>query len=187
MIIGITGQKRSGKDTVTAMLTDSYPLMKFERIALADAMKDFTQELLKMPLEDLEYLKDNEDVSITRDSAAVSMRHFLQTLGQGVKEITKDDLVWCKFLVSRLDPEVNYVISDIRFPFEATFFRDWAEGSMTKYLQFKVERKGCEPDGHVSEMFIDEIKEDYLLSNNSTLDALKTSVNQTLISAMLGK
>ena len=187
MIIMMTGKKRSGKDTAAQIAIESYPNLKFERIALADAMKQFTCELLGYDLKTVEALKEAESTPFACFDATATMRHFLQTLGQGVKDITGDDLVWCRYLARQLDLEnKNYILTDVRFPFEQVFFTKLAEIVGTRALTIKIERSGLDNDDtHVSEQNFDKIPHDAIVYNNSTIEELHTSLEQVFINFML--
>ncbi len=176
MIIGITGYKRSGKDTAAQILVDNIT-PKIKRIALADAMKNFTSELLDIDVEVVETLKAMEDVKLTSwDNSQATMRTFLQNLGQGIKDITGDELVWCRYLARQLtfDNNESYVIPDIRFPFEEAFFRELAEIAGVPFVMVRIVRDGVGgDDNHVSEQSISKVREDITVFNNGTVKELE--------------
>jgi len=183
MIIGITGYKRSGKDTAAQILVDNNTF-KVERIALADVMKNFTSELLGIEVEVVETLKTMGDVKLTTwGSSQTTMRTFLQSLGEGVKEVTGDELVWCRHLARQLTfgGTGGYVISDIRFPFEERFFRELAEIAGVPFVMMRVVRDGVGgDDNHVSEQSIGSVREDVTILNNGTIEELEEQLFATL-------
>ena len=188
MIVMMTGKKRSGKDTAAQIIKDAFPKLDFERIALADAMKEFTCELLGYQPQIVESLKEAENVPFACFDATATMRQFLQTLGQGVKDITGDDLVWCRYLAYQLDLEnKNYVLTDVRFPFEQKFFTELAKIADTGVLTIKIEREGIDnDDSHISEQNFDKIPYDVVITNNSTLEELETRLRHVFKNYMLG-
>ena len=170
-LVVITGQKRAGKDTLTSRLVLHG---NSTRVALADEMKVFTCRLLGIELGTLERLKVLEDTFISPFSLKrATMRTFLQELGQGMKDLTGDDLIWCKILANKMDfAEANYVVSDIRFPFEEQFFRGLAKEAGIDFMAIRVKREGCGGDNHESERFINDVRVDAVIDNNGTIDEL---------------
>jgi hypothetical protein len=182
MIIGITGYKRSGKDTLADIFVDEIT-PKIKRIALADAMKEFTSELLGIDLEFVENLKAAEDVRLLSwDNSPATMRTFLQNLGQGVKELTQDELIWCRILARQIEEGEGYVIPDIRFPFEAAFFKKFAEISGIPFVMIRVVRPELDTDDtHISETSISQVKDDFVIVNDGTIEDLRKKATERLV------
>jgi len=180
-LVTVVGHKRAGKNTIGDLFQQSVPSVK--QVALADAMKEFACKLLGMNLETLERLKELEDVSLTPFGTEKhsSMRTFLQVLGQEVKALTGDDLIWCRILAKKLDLDnEEYVITDVRFPFEEAFFRKLADLADIDYVSIKVERDGCGGDSHESEKYIDDIQTDIVIENNGTIEELDYSLKKAI-------
>lgn len=182
MIIMITGKKQSGKDTTANIIKTHFPKLKFSGVALANAMKTFTCQLLDIPLYEVEDLKVQEDNYLLQPSkyrqSGATMRTFLQNLGQGIKEIAKDDLIWCRHLARSMHVEdTNYLLTDIRFPFEQQFFAQLGKLAGVSVVTIRVERDDDSPtDTHISEQNFDKIPYDYLIKNNGTLAELENKV-----------
>jgi hypothetical protein len=179
-IIAVSGCKRAGKNTIGDLFTDCCDDTK--QVGLADAIKEFTAELLNMDMEVIEKLKVLEDTKITPFSnSGVTMRQFLQNLGQGMKEITGDNLFWCRKLAQKMEFGKNsYVITDIRFPFEEQFFRELAKIAGYDYASIKVKRSGTCGDTHTSETSIDFVYADVTVENNGTIKELAENLAEEL-------
>jgi len=170
-LVCVTGQKRAGKDTLTGRIILHGG---GTQVALADEMKKFTCRLLGIDLDTLEKLKVLEETRLSPFSGKmVTMRTFLQELGQGMKDLTGDNLIWCKILARQLDLEnEEYVISDIRFPFEEQFFRGLAREAGIDFMAMRVEREGCGSDGHASENYINDVRVDAVIQNDGSIEDL---------------
>ena len=80
----------------------------------------------------------------------------------------------------------NYVLTDVRFPFEQVFFTKLAEIADTKSLTIKIERGGIDnDDAHISEQNFDKILHDVVVPNNDTIDELQTRVQKVFRDFML--
>jgi hypothetical protein len=182
MIIGITGYKRSGKDTLADIFVEDIT-PKIHRIALADAMKQFTSELLGVGLDTIESLKAAESVRLLSwDNSPATMRTFLQNLGQGVKDLTRDELIWCRILARQIEEGEGYVIPDIRFPFEEAFFRKFAEIADINFVMIRVVRPELDTnDTHISETSISQVKDDFVIVNDGTIEDLRDKATDQLV------
>ncbi len=168
MIIGITGKKRSGKDTIADYLVENY---RYHKASLAAPMKRFAMDVFGWTEEWIETEKETVD-----PRHGISYRQFMQwigtdamqhKLGEDFPEFGKitGRKVWIKKLLS--DSLWNTVTSDVRFPHEADAIRD-AGG-----IILQVVRPGLDnDDAHASEMEMDSIDADYVIHNDSTLDYL---------------
>lgn len=171
--IGITGYKRSGKDTIASVLVEH----GFTRIGFADPLKSMalscdpfveihgrTPEFARLTeivgLLGWELAKDHEDV-----------RRFLQRLGtEGVRDHLGPD-AWVNALKLRADQEglTRIVVPDVRFMNEAAAIRKWG-GQI-----WKVHRPGCLSDGHASEAYIEQIDADVEFHNTGEITDLRAS------------
>lgn len=181
MIIIMVGGKQHGKDTFTEILTKMHPELNFKRRAFADAMKGLTGDLLQCSPSSLESLKVQEDVSIINTELleldnGVTMRTFLQTLGQSLKDLTGNPLIWCDILAQTMQVEKeNYIISDCRFGFEAKYLRTLAYQAKQKVAVVKITnpRVVMNEDTHVSEQSYQDIITDFAVINGGTIEELQ--------------
>jgi dephospho-CoA kinase len=177
MLIGITGYKRSGKDTVAQIMVQH---SNFERYAFADTIKAGCKVLFDWN-DDHVYGDLKEEID---PRWGVSPRQMLQIFGTeifqyGIPKLFPEyaKIVGRSFWVKRTFAEIeknkdtnNIVIPDVRFHHEVDAIR--ARGG----LIFKVVRSGYKSDGHESEEHIKEIDADYTILNNDTLEQLESVV-----------
>ena len=174
MIVAVVGKKRSGKDTIATMFMDGTKNSDnpFQQASFAQPMKKWGSAMLGIPQQELEDLKNDE--TKTLGGLPQTGRGFLQELGQGLKELLHDDMVWTNILVSNLEPTKRYVISDTRFPFEEEALRSFATANDMDYASIRVNRLEADKvsDNHVSEQMIDYIRATDVVENNGTLSEL---------------
>lgn len=188
-VICMAGEKRSGKDTAcilaTELLTEAG--YKVQRVALADAMKEITSKVLSVGLDDVETLKDDEDIMIGEiiysegpvyTEPFTNMRGVLQRLGEHLKVYFGKN-VWFDLACQKITEEKTvYIITDIRFPFEldnfVTKFNAWS---------IKIERDtDLDTDNHESEKFIKDIETSHIIDNNSSMEKFKENLRDILLS-----
>lgn len=161
-IVALTGHKQSGKDTVAGVLET----MGFQRIAFADPLKAVASSI--------GWDGTKDDYEPCDCCGMLQGRRLLQTLGT---EGLRDNLwrsILIDTLVRRIDGRTNYVISDLRFPDEASAIRHWG-GEI-----WRVKRPGYEGDGHSTERLIDEIVPHLTIVNAGPVTALERRVRQVI-------
>lgn len=174
-LVGIIGRAGSGKDTVATM-------MPAIRIAFADPMKealvtifDWERILLWGPSE----LRNTvDDRFVTPDGQPLTVRHAAQTIGTEWGRRLIDEQLWVKLGIIRAQQEMDrlnrVVITDVRFLNEAKAIQD-AGGEV-----WRVVRPGAGLTGaaalHPSEIEQDQIRADFEIQNNGTLEELKDKV-----------
>jgi Deoxynucleotide monophosphate kinase len=180
MIIGLTGLKGSGKDTIAAHLIKSYG---FERRAFADKLKESAAALLKLDPSHFEVLKNSPDIlfaigSFKQDGmfemiVNQSTREFLQRYGtESHRDVFGQD-----FWVNQLLPmdgfytDRNIVITDVRFVNEAERIH------ALKGHVVRVVRTLFNDDAHTSEQEQLQIKSDYELDNTGYLYELPKKID----------
>lgn len=179
-VITLSGKKRAGKDTsglyLKHALINTYG-KKVELIALAEPMKDMVAKLLNITVEEVEYLKNAEVEYINYSGVnPLTVRNLLQNFGQGLKEYFGRD-VWCELVEKKMtDDDTIYIITDVRFPFELDYFlKRYATNSI------KIEKdQEYDEDSHESEQYIDDIKTQFIVENNGTLDMLEEHLKDIL-------
>ena len=173
MLIGITGQKFSGKSTVAKMLSD---MLNYRVVSFADKLKDVTCVLSGCTREDLENYDFKESVLVPDHLKPYcgnvefpTYRAFLQHFGSEVMRGVNDN-IWIDCTLSNCGD--NCIVSDCRFPNEAKAVK--ARGGIV----IKVVRPDAKAeDSHQSETRIDEIVPDIIIENNSDLKALQGNVS----------
>lgn len=173
MIIGLCGHKRTGKDTIAAILVENHG---FEQIALADPIKEIAMLMFGWDFHmvyGIEY--DREQII---PAWGFSVRHALERIGTELgRELHSE--VWIRKALRRAENSTKQgvVISDVRFHNEVKAIRD------VYGIIWKVERPGFEGDAaHASEMEIDDIRGDRTIVNDGTLLDLKAKVSGALSS-----
>lgn len=193
MLIGITGLKRSGKDTVGEYLETK----GFQRKSFAAPMKIITRQIdpIVHALPPLQYgSADGSDkadtVKLVRLSDVIGAgedhvkatypeyRRFLQRLGTEAFR-SFDDQFWINWLFNELDASdpmpAHVCITDARFPNEVEKIRE--RGG----VMWRIEREGVDTtDLHASEAFIQELDVDVTILNNGTLSDLYRTVDSLL-------
>lgn len=147
MIIGIFGYAGAGKDTAA----DALP---FTKIAFADPLRTACAALfnLKMPVP--------PDEKTIPGPVGVSYRRAMQVMGTDVVRDQFSSLFpelshegkdhWVELLFKRINPDENYVITDVRFLNEAAAVVQ--NGGLLVYI-----KRGPSSDSHPSETGIDTI------------------------------
>jgi shikimate kinase len=179
-IIGITGKKFSGKDTLGNYFVQNY---NYEQIAYADAIKDAVKCIFDFDDEQLHGLKKEE----VDEFWGKTPRQVLQFVGTDLfrnhthellPNIGKD--IWIQVVKRKImnrmkkDPNLCFVITDARFHNEVDVVKQLG-GTVIK-LQRHTE---CQ-DNHESETLIDTLPADYEFKNNSTKEELYDTVTETL-------
>jgi hypothetical protein len=172
MIIGLTGYAQSGKDSVANILVENYG---YQRIAFADPIRNLLYEMNPIVKDGgyrLQGVVDGYGWDVAK-TAFPEVRNMLQTLGVGARK-TFGDMFWVKQALSGLQlfGEVNYVITDVRYPNEAKAIRDYDSSQI-----WRIKRTGVDPvNTHASETAMDGEKVDQIFLNNGTLDDLKVLI-----------
>ena len=184
-IIGIHGPSRSGKDTVCQILTEEFPLIKFQRQGFADALKisaalalglrgpnDHDAELLaKMD-------KIKESGEIKTPFGTISGRQFLQNYGTEAHRTMFDEDFWVdavipdpsfpRLMVSGVIRDADVLlIPDVRYQNEIT--RIVKSGGEIWKVRRSVKGHNT---GHASEGEL-TARWDLIIDNNESLEELR--------------
>lgn len=190
MIVGLTGLKGSGKDTVGAYLVKDH---QFERLAFADPLKKSVAALLDIPYSQIDRMKNNPHAVLTlavkqsvyvsgaptanmvSEQKNITMRQFLQRYGtEAHRELFGTDF-WIDLTlpVQGYYPGRAIVVTDVRFDNEAARVRQLGG------VVWAVERDGLPSgDTHASEII--DFPIDYVVKNNGTFDELFAGVEEAL-------
>lgn len=165
MIVGITGLKRSGKDTLAACSVER----GWKRYALADPIKEACKALFDWTPERIELMKETTD-----ERWGISPRRAMQVIGTEVFRLALPDMIpgfTDAFWIERMRMEYgrcdDMVVPDVRFPDEAQAIRD--QGGKI----IRIYRPGSKKDPHPSEAMVDSIKYDYAIVNEDSEAELK--------------
>jgi hypothetical protein len=198
VVIGIGGEKYSGKDTIADFFVERFD---FTKISFADPLRDICSKASGIPVEEFlnEALKDEfiEDVHFgidkvnalieatntyrplnQKERAAVTKalignkfdtrRKILQFVGSEVFRQVVEENFWVNILKSRVSQHKKVIVPDMRFENERA-----AINSM-KGILMRVERpvrnQEGTPDRHISELSLGNANEyDVHVLNDSTL------------------
>jgi hypothetical protein len=175
MIIGISGKRGVGKDTVAEILTREYG---FKRLSFADPMKEvanmlfgFTEEQLWGPSEKREAIDPYW---------GFSPRRALQTMGTEWGRNCLDKDVWVKIGLQRAGRMIangarGVVIPDVRFPNEANLIKQH------KGYLLRIERPAVAHDDEASRHESETALDDYhrwtsVLRNEGSIEDLAQMV-----------
>jgi hypothetical protein len=190
MIIGLTGCKGGGKDTVGQHLVDNY---EFTRLAFADKLKEAVANLFNIKVEKVDAFKSVKvQCTVYEDAesddelksggfyewSSYSWREFLQRFGteMGRNTFGRDFWVqqWEEELYRNSHQTGNVVATDVRFPNEA--YRIIHLGGTI----VEIVRPGYEPDGHVSEEPLQRDLIDAQIVNDGDIASLYVDVDELM-------
>jgi hypothetical protein len=168
-IIGITGNKGHGKDTVADILYRNNP--KFKKLSFAGHLKKASSILLNEPLN---YFYDEKLKESVMPRWGFTPRWFLQKLGTDFlrNKIEKDIFIKnMKYNLEKTNEPV--VVTDIRFDNEAKIILD--KGGIIVKVD-SSERLGKCDDKHETEDGIDSSLIDIVVYNNLDYEKLESEV-----------
>lgn len=168
MRIAVTGKMRSGKDTLASYFIND---LHFQKLGFRDGIEkigqDFFPELL----------------------AKGKPRKFYQHVGQSLREI--DPYVWINFLDKRLQALngtgiENFIVTDVRQVNEYNYLKKQGFIVLKVEADEEIRRERIEKAGdifspeqfyHDTEIQVDNIPADYILTNNTTLQDFLDQIN----------
>lgn len=168
MIIGLSGYAQSGKDEIAKILLEE----GFERAAFADTLREALMALNPLAGYGV-FLKDVVTMLGWEDAKRnyPEVRRLLQRMGTEAGRDIFGEQIWVNKTLGKLDPQKNYIITDVRFQNEADAIRDLG-GQM-----WRVTRPSHGPiNSHSSEIDLDNYVFDYTVENNGDLQELKSLV-----------
>lgn len=179
-VIGVTGRKENGKDTLGSYLIEKHG---YKRIAFADALKNacncifgFTDEQLYGNLKEEidEYWKTSSRKILQfvgTDLFRDRLHELIPWIGQNIwVEVVKKKILdeW------KINPDTKFVVTDVRFINEIQLIKE-LNGIIIRVNRPSVNRL---PDPHPSEMQIETLPVDHEILNESTLEDLYNSFEQ---------
>jgi len=172
MIVGITGKKGNGKDT----LGNYFVKLGYIRLAFARTLKEACKNIFGFDDDQV----DGDRKEVVDEYWGYTPRYALQTVGTELFRNHFDKDIWLKSLKRKIlkelekNPEANFVITDVRFDNEANMIKELG-GTM-----IRVTRKSANTrvDLHESETLIEKLPVDYDLTNDGTIEELFEQVKQ---------
>jgi dephospho-CoA kinase len=161
LLIGLTGHKTSGKDTVAEMLKPHFPSMHFVRVGFADALK-----------EELARMTGGNVGTINKHKHEPLCRKVLQFIGQEAKALTSNDLIWVnkvKEYYHKCKNNSFVIIPDVRYLFEA----DWIKSEGGLVIRVFRPQADNSTDTHSSETELVKMAFDFSINNDGSLADLK--------------
>lgn len=190
MIVGLAGYARAGKDTVGSILVEDYG---FKRVALADKMKEalailnpiisaFSDDYYgEVELSRLDSYR-KEDGTVDYEKAKFhengEVRRLLQVLGTEVGRNLFGPSFWIGQAFRNVNAKDNIVVTDVRFPNEASFIADRA-AYPGDGRTFWIKRPGIKPaNSHVSELALIPEMLDGIIYNDQDKNYMKRLKDQ---------
>jgi hypothetical protein len=172
MLIGVGYKARVGKDVTGDYLVRQYG---YQKIAFADPLKSAAHCIFGFSDAQL----NGAYKEVVDPFWGISPREVLQKLGtDGCRSLFGDD-IWVKALVRRLDPNVNTVVVDIRFPNEGKAIKQ--NGG----ILINVVRDNGIPGtthSHISESAMDSFTDwDGVLRNNGSFADLYKQIDDLVM------
>jgi len=164
-LIAISGKKRSGKDTVAAIIRRNFkgPSISYY---FASALKHEVARACGVKTEFIDQFKDN-------------FRLILQGWGTDYRRKLYGDDFWIKQVESALRAFEDggnlqlVVIPDCRFKNEFDYLKKRGAAIIRVRRQ-----KACYADSHISETDLDDVKHDFVIDNNGTIEELVEVVSK---------
>jgi len=183
MLVGISGVKGSGKDTIADILVEDFG---FTKIAFADDLKLSVGQTLNITRSDIDEWKNIEHIRVVVENKKapsthlvdLSFRELLQRWGtEGHRHVFGTDF-WVEQLFRRnLDWKKDFVIPDARFFNEIEKIKSFFGSTI-----ILVEGRATSSDSHASETeFLNNRDEfDAYIENSGTLDQLRETVHNLM-------
>lgn len=177
MLVGICGKAGAGKDTIGDYFIKNY---NFQKIALADPIKRLVKDVFVLS-DHTVYDRIARELPLT-DWPKWTVRKLLQYIGTELFREKIDDAVWVKSLWLRVrqNQNINYVVTDIRFPNELKYFRKHAKKG--QFICIKVVRPGYTGQvglkKHASEAY--DLKGDIRIINDGTIKDLYNKIDEVI-------
>lgn len=179
-LIGLTGKKGSGKDTLGNYMVSHYG---FNRIAFADPIKIICKELFGFNEDQLNgNLKEKID-----EYWNVTPRFTFQKLGDIMRDNGKklvpelDNNIFVECIKKKIidlrqnNPNIKIVVTDVRFENELKLIKDLGG------IIIKIDRNIETNDTHQSETEMERFIPDIIFSNNGNFENLYEQFNLSFV------
>lgn len=192
-LICISGWRRNGKDTIADYLVEKHG---YKKLSLAEALKNdvchvfnlnpicvFNDQAKDLPLAHLPVEEKTDSISQTMldtvkgefKNGHLTPRALCILLGSLGRAVQND--FWVNKVLAQLDPNVNYVIPDLRFQSELASL---SKCTTHKAVFTRVQRFDTVDSVNASERDLDAHTFDYMFSNRSGISDLHTAIEQFL-------
>ncbi len=193
MIIGLSGIQGAGKDTVGEILINEYG---FAKLSFASALKDTISVLFGWPRDLLEGATEesriwretvNEYWAEKTNIPDFTPRKALQYIGTDLlrNHLCKD--IWACIVESKiiqmtkLNPNINIVITDCRFTNEFAILKKFDSAQIVKVERESLILSNNKTQTHSSEIEWKDYPFDVILPNNGSIEELKDSIKNLII------
>jgi cytidylate kinase len=200
MIIAISGKIGSGKDTLSDIIKNDY-IKDIEKISFSKKLKHIVAILTNIypnikiynnnnsKIYDYDY-DDRDWKNEKSELFNCTIGELLQNIGTNLRE-SYDKNIWIKALLSNIDNDKNYIISDLRFKNEANMINNKNNILIRINGDPKLIRKTNNSNrnlNHISETDLDNYdKFDYIIENNSSIKNLKYAIQLLIYKYKLQK
>lgn len=175
-VVGFAGIKGSGKDTAASVLIET----GYEQVRFADGLKDMLRALLRYRGVSGDMIERYVEGDLKEEPCAAlngrTMRHAMQTLGTdwGRKMIHED--LWADATADQVARRGGrVVVTDVRMPNEAVALRRMGAAIIL------IDRDTGSEDTHESETSLDQVRTDFVIHNDGSVEDLKNAVREHLI------
>lgn len=165
MIIGISGTKRSGKDTVAQYIQLFCP--QFKIYHFADPVKEACSRILHLSLSEIEMIKND---TLVWNDMQLSGRHVVREIGMLMTEIDPNILI--DYANQKIFECAHIIFSDVRRIHEFEFIRQ--RGGIMLFVSNN--NLDTDEDTHITETFPFKEACDYFILNNSDKETLFTQI-----------
>jgi hypothetical protein len=178
-IIGISGKRGSGKDTVAAIIRQLQPEKNWQTLRFADKVKECAALLTGLPLELMHTQEGKRHYLPDYDMTVGQMQ---QRLGTEAIRGQVHDKAWIFATMSQVRPEGNYLITDVRFPNEVGCIEE-AGGIVIRLVGDPMKQlgDGTRDDEHPSECALDEHPFTFIIHNVGTVAELEWKIKRLLL------
>ena len=184
ILIGITGKKGHGKDTIAEHLVKKH---NYIQLSFAQPLKEVCKTLFSFTDEQL--YGDHKEI---KDKYwGISPREAFQYIGTDLFRNNIKNLLphvendfWIICLQSKLDflknncDDIKIVISDVRFVNEANFIKK-NDGLLIKVIR-NFDNNKTNYNDHISETTISDINADIDIHNNNTINNLYNDIDEII-------
>lgn len=173
MIIGISGKRGSGKNTLAELIRKRRP--EYQIRAYADKLKQIVAILTGLPIEDM---YSEEGKARYLDDWGMTVGQIQQRIGTEVVRAINPN-AWIIALFADYTPDQLWAVTDVRFLNEVAAIQD-RDG-----IVVRAEREQRGDDGrnsdHLSETALDGYEDwDLVIDNNGTLEELESAALRVL-------
>lgn len=186
LLIGLTGRKFNGKDTIGYHLCTKYGYIRF---AFADALKEACRCIFGFTDDQLYGNKKEEVDTFWKTSPRIILQYLGTDLFRNQLQKIMPDLgqnIWVEVVRKKIldiwekNPNQPIVVTDVRFPNEIDMVLSLG-GTNIRVKRPELYKKVC-LDLHSSELEIDNLNVSYEILNDSTLEELYNKTDNYLSS-----